>query len=389
MPSVPYADAAMVAAGAHLVLSPACAQVELSATSADTVAAFALTDAGRSVPFPALQRPALRGVGVASPYAFELSDLPARLLALCSRQCAASGLTSAEREDALRVFVAALKRSQDPVPSCGVLFSSTPPIQMSHPAPTPSDDTVLDSPSDAADPPTVPANAVVAGSAVMCGGIAAVPITSVEFDSSGDVLFRDQATVPTGVGRCGTRSASFLGDDAFQVGNGAPRACTKYIYDVISRLSDIRTLVDVLSFARPAPPGAAEVPDDTVRSSAVPTGKSMNHPEADLLISQVLSEVDMAVLSGEKALREMNWSFKLLWSRLTDAFQDQELWMQRFMAAKDMRLSADLYTRVSRILNAPKTEFGDVRNKVALAPNLQANGADENEKDLRPRLAPT
>lgn len=57
-----------------------------------------------------------------SPYAHSLQDLGHRLLALCNRQCLASGLPSAEQEDALLIFMASLRQSREPLSSCGLLF---------------------------------------------------------------------------------------------------------------------------------------------------------------------------------------------------------------------------------------------------------------------------
>jgi len=54
------------------------------------------------------------------------AELPARLMALCHRQCLASGLSSLQLEDALRLFSTALQRARDPLAPCGVLFSTAP-----------------------------------------------------------------------------------------------------------------------------------------------------------------------------------------------------------------------------------------------------------------------
>lgn len=62
-----------------------------------------------------------------SPYAHSLQDLGHRLLALCNRQCLASGLPSVEQEDSLLILMALLRRSREPLSSCGLLFSAAPP----------------------------------------------------------------------------------------------------------------------------------------------------------------------------------------------------------------------------------------------------------------------
>eukprot|EP00930_Biecheleria_cincta_P060408 TRINITY_DN46073_c0_g1_i1.p1 TRINITY_DN46073_c0_g1~~TRINITY_DN46073_c0_g1_i1.p1 ORF type:complete len:665 (+),score=95.79 TRINITY_DN46073_c0_g1_i1:38-2032(+) len=62
-----------------------------------------------------------------SPFTHSLQQLGHRLLALCNRQCMASGLPSIEQEDSLLVFMALLRRSREPLSSCGLLFSAAPP----------------------------------------------------------------------------------------------------------------------------------------------------------------------------------------------------------------------------------------------------------------------
>jgi len=63
----------------------------------------------------------------ASQHATMLRGLPARLVALCNRQCLASGLSSEEQDDALRILTTALRRAREPLSSCGILFSAVPP----------------------------------------------------------------------------------------------------------------------------------------------------------------------------------------------------------------------------------------------------------------------
>lgn len=63
----------------------------------------------------------------ASAYATVLKSLPARLVMLCNRQCLVSGLNSLEQEDAIRLFISTLRQSREPLLSCGLLFSPSPP----------------------------------------------------------------------------------------------------------------------------------------------------------------------------------------------------------------------------------------------------------------------
>mmetsp|Transcript_18648 Transcript_18648/g.41612 ORF Transcript_18648/g.41612 Transcript_18648/m.41612 type:complete len:600 (+) Transcript_18648:72-1871(+) len=66
--------------------------------------------------FPVLPEPC-------SAYGTSLTTLPARLVALCNRQCKMSKLSLMEQEDAVRMAFANLRQSYE-VTSCGILFSN-------------------------------------------------------------------------------------------------------------------------------------------------------------------------------------------------------------------------------------------------------------------------
>jgi len=92
----------------------------------DVLPAMTPIQSGLCSPVPVLP-PELRSMPVlpepASAYGATLTSLPARLVALCNRQCAMSKLSLMEQEDAVRMAFANLRQSYE-VTSCGILFSN-------------------------------------------------------------------------------------------------------------------------------------------------------------------------------------------------------------------------------------------------------------------------
>eukprot|EP00927_Polykrikos_kofoidii_P070951 TRINITY_DN67309_c0_g1_i1.p1 TRINITY_DN67309_c0_g1~~TRINITY_DN67309_c0_g1_i1.p1 ORF type:complete len:650 (+),score=77.77 TRINITY_DN67309_c0_g1_i1:100-2049(+) len=160
--------------------------------------------------------------GPTSRFAATLEELPGRLVALCTRQCLASGLTSAQQEDALRLFVAALWRTRDPASPCGIIFSAAP-VRPSGAPPggaslaNPLDDDAMVAPfSDghrASTAITQPPGAHLVPSIPATSGVAVAP-------------------------------QPLAGASAV---DGVSHACTRHLYELLSRLSDLRSLAIALT----------------------------------------------------------------------------------------------------------------------------------------------
>jgi len=216
----------------------------------------------------------------ASAYATALKGLPARLVALCNRQCLASNLTSVQQEDALRLFVAELKRAREPSKLCGILFSAVP--AQAVPAASVTSVAALgagsivggrDSPRRPASPrqgwPAQPASPSPGSSACAASPCPASPPQAAVTCS---LSLGPQAAVSACAGRKRmgssldsrllpiTTAAERAEADEGQASPGAatgPHACTRHLYELLSHLSDVRSLA--LALERAAGPAAAAV----------------------------------------------------------------------------------------------------------------------------------
>jgi len=174
--------------------------------------------------------------GPASPLAANLADLKTRLLALCNRQCHASGLTGVEQEDAICIFISELRRARDPIPSCGILFStSPPPIPPGAAAPTlpAADGTDSGGPfrmQQVRDPDLELENASIAK-------VSPAEIASRQHTAGNPADASTSACLPARSSPVGLPAAGLT--DVSSI----PQACTTNLYELLSHLSDIRSLV--------------------------------------------------------------------------------------------------------------------------------------------------
>jgi len=300
-------------------------------------------------------------IDVASHFAASLEQLTARLLALCKRQCLASGLTSVQREDALRIFVAALQQSQEPSSACGILFSSSPRMQASA--------------------PTSIAAVAVAGSDMQHyqqgegqtfdGGFEPVAVDAAGLSTGyvdAPAELQEQEILPL-LSCLGPvvpgllPSAVAAAAAAAAATDGAPRACTRHVYDVLSHLSDIRSLTLLMSTTDALSPPGENMGLSSLSASpasqteafaldpliAMEGSGSISEQEVRLVVSQILAGIDLATSSGERALKEVGASFRELLVQLHEVSQERELWMHRFLGARELQYSAALCARAAHL----------------------------------------
>mmetsp|Transcript_166674 Transcript_166674/g.529685 ORF Transcript_166674/g.529685 Transcript_166674/m.529685 type:complete len:660 (+) Transcript_166674:51-2030(+) len=277
-------------------------------------------------------------IDVASHFAASLEQLTARLLALCKRQCLASGLTSVQREDALRIFVAALQQSQEPSSACGILFSSSPRMQ------------TLDG---GFEPVAVDAAGLSTGYA----------------DAPAELQEQEILPLPSCLGPVVPGllpSAVAAAAAAAAATDGAPRACTRHVYDVLSHLSDIRSLTLLMSTTDALSPPGEDIGLSSLSASpasqteafaldpmiAMEGSGSISEQEVRLVVSQILAGIDLATSSGERALKEVGASFRELLVQLHEVSQERELWMHRFLGARELQYSAALCARAAHLFTS-------------------------------------
>lgn len=145
--------------------------------------------------------------------------------------------------------------------------------------------------------------------------------------------------------------------------DGAPRACTRHVYDVLSHLSDIRSLTVLMSATDAlSPPGEDIALSSFLASPASQTeafaldpltamegSGSISEQEVRLVVSQILAGIDLATSSGERALKEVGASFRELLVQLHEVSQERELWMHRFLGARELQYSAALCARAAHL----------------------------------------
>lgn len=308
-----------------------------------------------------------------------LANLPSRLVALCNRQCLASGLSSVEQEDALRLFTLMLRRSREPAPCVGIIFSSTP--QRAVPS-TPS------SPRRAREAETPREDAC------------STPVGSQSLDTGG---------VP-GLAVFAETSAALrqvLGDPSSSASGGLAHACTGRLYELLSHLSDVRSLVSTLlpaeevatdpevceaaavveqhsSLARALSSDDLRLMDDLDEEGTVDTmAPPISLPDADALgssihddlivekasktmgmedimpdppflthvdvVSQILLGIDRIVEMCEGVLKDVNSEFGAIMLQMHAVTHDREIWAHRLLAAKELQRSGALCSEINRI----------------------------------------
>jgi len=76
---------------------------------------------------------------------------------------------------------------------------------------------------------------------------------------------------------------------------------------------------------------------------------SISEQEVRLVVSQILAGIDLATSSGERALKEVGASFRELLVQLHEVSQERELWMHRFLGARELQYSAALCARAAHL----------------------------------------
>jgi len=312
-------------------------------------------------------------IDVASHFAASLEQLTARLLALCKRQCLASGLTSVQREDALRIFVAALQQSQEPSSACGILFSSSPRMQVAASTAALGPlrgklglDLVQIEPSWG--------HVLVIVFETLDGGFEPVAVDAAGLstgyaDAPAELQEQEILPLPSCLGPVVPGllpSAVAAAAAAAAATDGAPRACTRHVYDVLSHLSDIRSLTLLMSTTDALSPPGEDIGLSSLSASpasqteafaldpmiAMEGSGSISEQEVRLVVSQILAGIDLATSSGERALKEVGASFRELLVQLHEVSQERELWMHRFLGARELQYSAALCARAAHLFTS-------------------------------------
>jgi len=264
-----------------------------------------------------------------SKFSTVLTKLPARLVALCKRQCLTSGLSSVQQEDALRLFVSALRSAREPLSSCGIVFSTVPlhavVPTLQHRSATQESTTVVGSTISAT--PSHPA-AACPGSGISraegvetsdlssCGGAGLArlkvpsaqpglpaapasahttsawtgttrPVKNLEMLPAAEVdqqsvppwppaMGAGAATVAAVAAACGSIPAGVTSSTisvATTAAEASSRVCTGHLCEMLSHLSDIRSLALALTDDEPTSPCGA--PDDGVNMSPTRIGAAL------------------------------------------------------------------------------------------------------------------
>lgn len=198
--------------------------------------------------------------GATSIHADILQELPARLVALCNRQCLHSHLSSVEQEDALRVVTAMLRRSHEPLPSCGVLFSTIPVRVVVSSlgghgrgvAPPPAGGGTVKPVAPPVRPDDSPAGVPSAPPAGVAA-IGAQPVGTEGFGPPGTAATvavgvappSMEATgifVPPGAAAAATKPPLSMPALATVLGGVAEAACTRHLCELLGHLADLRSL---------------------------------------------------------------------------------------------------------------------------------------------------
>lgn len=173
--------------------------------------------------------------GPTSMHAQILAELPARLIALCNRQCLQSGLSSVQQEDAVQLFVSAFRRSHDPLPPCGIIFSTIPP-QASAPSLKPRANSTAGAPSGLT---SVPGN--------VARGPASNPTSPRHAQPEGANVPLSRISNKLPEPGCVPRLTVVATEDTPKNADSAASSpCTRHLYELLSHLSDIRSLAITL-----------------------------------------------------------------------------------------------------------------------------------------------
>eukprot|EP00929_Paragymnodinium_shiwhaense_P076995 TRINITY_DN39629_c0_g1_i1.p1 TRINITY_DN39629_c0_g1~~TRINITY_DN39629_c0_g1_i1.p1 ORF type:complete len:655 (-),score=102.79 TRINITY_DN39629_c0_g1_i1:141-2051(-) len=346
-----------------------------------------------------------RSEGATSRFASSFADLPSRLVALCNRQCEASGLSAVEQEDAILLFIAALRKSREPPASCGLLFSTASPRAST---------TAYDADTGA------PAEAAPAGGGSSASSAAERAATAADGQPTSSE-YQTVATLPAmpSVPEAGWISGPLTRHSetaAAAAVDGSAHACTKHLYELLSHLSDIKSLALALlqrpgarshdeeaSMQDPLTPSralakaaatfaaAAAVESDpqaafqsspecvnpagpgealSAATAAGPFPSAAEPPAGmlqprtsnvtaslylDAVVSQIIMAVDQAASIGEAALQQACEELGCLLLRLNEVSQDRELWAQRFLANRELQRAGLLCDRVLQLAAGSKT----------------------------------